>query len=159
MRLWAVIACAVCALLAATTGCVQSAGPTGAAQSGAAVRAPSIPTTGSPDTGRAIFQNGMTDRGQLQFSGGTPAARNGACANCHGANAQGLIGPTIAYGAITGKGGSSTPPRFTFTNPGQIYVAVTRGIAPDGSQLHNGMPRFDLTVSEFADLLAYLKTL
>ena len=45
-----------------------------------------------------------------------------------------------------------------YTDAG-IRTAVTQGLDPEGSQLEAPMPQWQLTGSEWADLLAYLKTL
>ena len=83
---------------------------------------------------------------------------NGACANCHGANAQGGFGPTISYAVLYGQSATGPAPRFTFTQDSQILTAINQGIAPGGQQLRPAMPRYALPPEQFADVLAYLKT-
>jgi hypothetical protein len=41
----------------------------------------------------------------------------------------------------------------------QFRLAVTKGQAPDGTQLNTDMPRWNIGKDDLADLIAYLKTL
>jgi hypothetical protein len=88
------------------------------------------------------------------------------CAACHGAAGHGRTTPTftspnITYGNLTDPQGMLMPDGSrgpTYTDAG-IETAVTRGLDPEGSPLESPMPRWQLTGAEWADLLAYLKTL
>jgi len=115
-------------------------------------------TSGAAEAGAAIFTQGKTPTGQVQFTGGGQLVGNGACANCHGADAQGAFGPMISYAVLYGQPATGQAPRFTFTSDSQILAAINQGVAPGGQQLRPAMPRYALTPEQFADVLAYLKT-
>jgi mono/diheme cytochrome c family protein len=90
----------------------------------------------------------------------------GGCATCHGADGHGRTTPTftspnVTYGNLTDPQGMLMPDGTrgpTYSDAG-IMKAVTQGLDPEGSHLAAPMPRWQLTISEWTDLLAYLKTL
>ena len=117
-----------------------------------------IPANGDAASGAKIFSQGQTASGPVAFTGGGPTTGNGACMNCHGANAEGKFAPSITYDQLLGKTKTAKSPRFVFASDSQIYTAVTEGVAPNGSQLRPAMPKFKLAPQDLADLLAFLKT-
>ncbi|HEY1404695.1 MAG TPA: ABC transporter substrate-binding protein, partial [Pyrinomonadaceae bacterium] len=88
-----------------------------------------------------------------------------ACANCHGLRGQG-----------TSEGGLQPPPvnwetliaphtsaltrreRAPYTEA-TLARAIKVGLDPGGARLHPGMPQYELTPAQTADLIAYLKQL
>jgi hypothetical protein len=127
--------------------------------------------------GEAIFQSGTDANGALiprSSSGGSmmgggmmgSGMMGAGCATCHDANGHGRSTPTftspnITYGNLTDPQGMLMPdgtrgPAYTDAS---IKTAVTQGLDPEGSQLEAPMPQWQLTGSEWSDLLAYLKTL
>ena len=141
---------AVTLLLAATAaGCSQGqSGPTAPTGSAAS---PSSPAA----LGKQIFTTGNGASGSpVGVSSGTA----GACQRCHGADAQGAVGPDIRWSVLTGATSSSRAPRFTIADEAQFTTAVTTGVVAD-NQLRQMMPHFQLTPAESAGLVAYLKSL
>jgi cytochrome c oxidase subunit II len=128
----------------------------------------------SVSRGEAIFQSGTDANGRLiprssnggggMMSGG--GMMGGGCATCHGADGHGrttstFTSPNITYGNLTDPRGMLMPDGTrgpTYTDAG-IMKAVTQGLDPEGSRLAAPMPQWQLTISEWTDLLAYLKTL
>jgi hypothetical protein len=90
----------------------------------------------------------------------------GGCATCHGADGRGrtttsFSAPNITYANLTDPAGMLQPdgsrgPTYTDAT---LRRAVTQGIDPGGACLQLPMPQWQLTGSEWTDLLAYLKTL
>jgi cytochrome c1 len=88
------------------------------------------------------------------------------CASCHGLDGHGRVtqtftAPDITYANLTDPAGMLQPDGSrgpTYTDAA-IRKAVTQGIDPEGSKLAQPMPQWQLTDQEWADLLAYLKTL
>ncbi|HEY3373618.1 MAG TPA: cytochrome c [Candidatus Aquicultor sp.] len=119
-------------------GTVTSASSSSTTSSGA---------TGSVSNGRDIFVNGKSSHDKITFTGGK-ARSSGACANCHGANGKGGIGPNITYGALKESG---------FTDA-RIKRAITSGLDEKGDPLQ-GMPHYKMSNQDLNDLIAYLKTL
>lgn len=73
------------------------------------------------------------------------------CAGCHGAQAEGGIGPTL----VTDQG----PKAWTLA---QFTTVLRKGVVPEGRELSAVMPRFSdaqLSDTQVADLLAHIKTL
>lgn len=80
------------------------------------------------------------------------------CAGCHGANAQGVVGPSLVA-----QGG---PADWQFAD---FRRALWEGIAPNNTKLNATMPRFGRTPlqpkgqvatdQDLADIQAYIKTL
>jgi mono/diheme cytochrome c family protein len=126
----------------------------------------------SASRGEVIFQSGLNASGDLipRSSSGTGMMGGGmmgaGCATCHGSDGHGRSTPTftspdITYGNLTDPQGMLMPDGTrgpTYTDAG-IMKAVTQGLDPEGSRLEAPMPQWQLTGSEWTDLLAYLKTL
>lgn len=111
-------------------------------------------------TGNAAEGGAATTAGSNSGEAGAPAGAGNAsagqtvfasnCAGCHGANAQGGIGPSL----VTADG----PKSWTLA---QFSAALRQGHAPD-RELSTVMPRFSqaqISDAQIADLQAYLKTL
>jgi mono/diheme cytochrome c family protein len=131
----------------------------------------------SVSRGEVIFQSGTDANGDPipRSSSGTGTMGGGmmgggmmgaGCATCHGSDGHGratltFTSPNITYGNLTDPQGMLMPDGTrgpTYTDAG-IMTAVTQGLDPAGSRLDAPMPQWQLTISEWADLLAYLKTL
>lgn len=119
--------------------------------------------------GEQIYFTGVSDRtGPIPRVDGPMWIRmmGGGCAACHGADGRGgrpvmmgtAVPADIRYQAlITGAyepGEQATP----YTDA-LIKRAVTQGLDADGKPLDRTMPRWQMTDADFADLLAYLRTL
>ena len=115
--------------------------------------------------GQRIFQNGVGPNGQLiPRTGGMMMATS--CAGCHGPNGHGgrtagFAAPDITYRNLTNPAGmiEVTGEHGMVYTDALIRRAVTQGVGADGDALNTYMPRWQLTDQEWADLLAYLKTL
>ena len=148
LRIAVVLACLAGLLLTvALAGC-------GAGRSGSAAAPSSTPATPA-QLGQQIFTTGNGANGSPV---GVSSGAGGPCQRCHGANAQGAVGPDIRWGVLTSTTSSSHAPRFPLTDEAQFATAVTTGEA-NGNQLKPIMPHFNLTPAETAGLVAYLKTL
>lgn len=83
---------------------------------------------------------------------------NANCQGCHGANAKGVVGPSLVE-----PGG---PADWQFAD---FRRTLLKGVTPDGKTLNTTMPRFGVTPlqpkgqpasdQDLADIQAYLKTL
>ena len=123
--------------------------------------------------GEAIFRSGVDADGNAIPRSGSDGGgmmgggmMGGGCANCHGADGRGrstpaFTVPDITYGNLTDPRGMLDPdgtrgPSFTDAS---LRTAVTEGLDPEGERLESPMPQWQLTDTQWADLLAYLKTL
>jgi hypothetical protein len=163
---------ALAATALALTACAaqRPAATAPAAAPAPAASAPaSTPTTTSPPNiarkidpvavGAALFQEGRTlEGGKVTFTGGGPMVGSGACANCHGKDAEGKVGPMISWAMLTSAEKMDMMPKYVYKTPDQVFTAVTTGKRPDGTQLRPMMPRYELTAEEFEYLVAFLKT-
>lgn len=116
--------------------------------------------TATSDSGRPI----VAEMGQMAMA--TPMM---ACADCHGPNGRGgtvqmMMGsfeaPDIRYKTLTTEEmeheeGEEHPP---YTEE-LIKRAITQGLDPAGEPLNFPMPRWQMSESDLADLLDYLKSL
>lgn len=116
---------------------------------------------GSQNQASGIVSGGEA---QAQSASLVGNAQNGAqlfnqnCQGCHGANARGVVGPSLVE-----KGG---PADWQYAD---FRRALLQGITPDGDSLNATMPRFGVTPlqpkqqpasdQDVADLQAHLKTL
>jgi hypothetical protein len=88
------------------------------------------------------------------------------CVNCHGHDGQGrpeggIIPSNISWSALTKPYGLTHPngrthPAYTERS---LRRAITMGIDPAGNPLSGAMPRFQLSMADATDLIAYLKKL
>jgi mono/diheme cytochrome c family protein len=105
--------------------------------------------------GKVIFDTGKDGDGQpIGASAGNP----GPCAQCHGSDAKGKVGPDIRWSVLAQGASSQHAPRFPLADEAAFAKAVTAGDAA-GNQLRPMMPRFQLTAEQVSALVAYLKTL
>jgi hypothetical protein len=118
--------------------------------------------------GRAIYQDGSSSTGRtitaVISSGAEVPASLVACANCHGRDGHGvpegtLIPPDLTWSALTKPYGmirrdARTRPPYTDV---LITRAITLGVDSAGVALSAGMPRYQLSLDECADLIAYLR--
>jgi len=101
---------------------------------------------------------------RLISAGGNPfQARGVFCARCHGPDGKGgrggdAVPPDITYGALSKAATVSGRERAAYTDA-LLARAITQGLDSSGEQLSLLMPRWILSESELADLLAYLKRL
>jgi mono/diheme cytochrome c family protein len=118
--------------------------------------------------GKRIFLKGESEGGDeiTAFLGGNddglPAA-SFTCANCHGLKGQGqqeggLQPPAINWNALTHAHTSSlTRRQIAPYNESTLARAISTGVDSAGARLHPGMPRYQMTEAQMADLIAYLK--
>lgn len=123
--------------------------------------------SGPAGVGQRIFDDGVGLNGQpIARSGGFGMMGGAGCASCHGADGHGeqtmmFSTPNITYSNLTNPVGMIE----TDGSHGMVYTdalirrAVTQGVGADGGTLSSGMPRWQLSDTEWQDLLAYLKTL
>lgn len=121
--------------------------------------------------GKQIYVQGTSASGQqiLAYLGDAALEVPGssmACANCHGLDGKGKpeggIIPsnltweslTKPYGVTRADGSKHAP----YTERG-LELAITRGLDPGGVKLPYVMPRYQMSSSDMADLIAYLKRL
>ncbi len=123
---------------------------------------------GNPSSGRTgggyggMMGNGSSG-GMMGNGNGNPSSgRTGGgyltCASCHGADGRGGVhtmmgmqtmnAPDIRWSALKNEFDAE-----------KFRLAVTKGQDPDGTQLKQDMPRWNLSNEDLADLIAYLKTL
>jgi ABC-type branched-subunit amino acid transport system substrate-binding protein len=88
-----------------------------------------------------------------------------ACANCHGLRGEGareggLQPPPIKWETLVAPHTSALTrrARAPYTEA-TLARAVIKGLDPSGARLHPGMPQYELTPAQAADLIAYLKQL
>ncbi len=118
-----------------------------------------IPRTGSSG-------GGMMNGGGMGGSGASGGMMRAGCATCHGSDGHGrttpaFTAPNITYSNLTDPQGMLQPdgtrgPTYTDAT---LRTAVTQGLDPQGSRLESPMPQWQLSGPQWADLLAYLKTL
>ncbi len=88
-----------------------------------------------------------------------------ACANCHGLRGEGareggLQPPPIKWEMLVAPHTSALTrrERAPYTEA-TLARAIIHGLDPSGARLHPGMPLYELTPAQAADLIAYLKQL
>jgi mono/diheme cytochrome c family protein len=93
-----------------------------------------------------------------------------ACVSCHGPNGQGGVhpmhmqtmdAPSITYDALVQmmveeSGGTPQPAGYTLED---FRRSVVLGQHPDGDQLDQDMPRWQLSDQDLSDLFEFIKTL
>lgn len=122
---------------------------------------------GNAALGERLFDDGIGANGTpVVFTGGVDMPTMRTCAGCHGVDGHGLhtmmfTSPNITYANLTDPLGMIEPDGtrgMTYTDD-LIRRAVTQGVDADGAALDETMPRWELDDTDWADLLAYLKTL
>ena len=131
------------------------------------------PSQSSATAGEVIYRTGTFNGQPIPRTGGLAGGMMGggmmgaaSCASCHSVNGQGqttatVTAPNITYSNLIDPKGMLAPdgsrgPTYTDAT---LRRAVTTGIDPTGDHLASPMPQWQLTDQEWADLLAYLKTL
>jgi cytochrome c len=150
-----VIVAAAAALL---PGCSSSdSTPTGGAGAGSA-GAPATGTAGAGTAGAGTAGAGTAGAASTDHAGDATNgsslyhANDPGCYACHGASAEGGIGPNITTSATAGIGAWTQA---------QFFNAVRNGKARSGAQLCSQMvpfPATDLPDQGIYDIYAYLKT-
>ena len=120
--------------------------------------------------GLQIFERGTSASGnaiEALVAGGTRVPASVLpCVNCHGHDGQGrpeggVIPSNLSWDALTKPYGLTHPngrthPAYTERS---LRRAITMGIDPAGNPLNKAMPRFQLSMADATDLVAYLKKL
>lgn len=134
----------------------------------AACSATSAPhPSGAAADGQRIYDAGIGPNGNpIPRSGGVGMMGEAGCGSCHGGGGHGsttmmLSAPDITYANLTDPMGMIEPNggRGMVYTDALIRRAVIDGIGADGETLDTAMPRWQLTDTEWQDLLAYLKQL
>ncbi|HYP00204.1 MAG TPA: ABC transporter substrate-binding protein, partial [Pyrinomonadaceae bacterium] len=88
-----------------------------------------------------------------------------ACVNCHGLRGEGtreggLQPPPINWQTLTATHTSALTRRERVAyNETTLARAIKAGLDPSGARLHPGMPQYELSPGQMADLIAYLRKL
>lgn len=120
--------------------------------------------------GRRIYLRGESGRPITATLGGSDAvevpAATLSCANCHGADGQGkpeggVIPSNVTWSSLTKSYGHKhtdgrTHPAFDELS---LERAIVEGVDPAGNRLSVTMPKYQMSRTDMADLLAYLKRL
>ncbi len=120
--------------------------------------------------GRQIFELGTSASGgsiQALVAGDALVAGSIVpCANCHGHDGQGkpeggVVPSNITWDALTKPYGQVHPDGRTHPMYTERLLrrAITMGLDPAGNSLSDAMPRFQLSLADAADLVAYIKRL
>ncbi|MHB8908638.1 MAG: c-type cytochrome [Syntrophales bacterium] len=115
--------------------------------------------------GERIYFTAASERGTAITYTVDPASRSGsmmggklACVSCHGADGRGGKHSMGMMQVMDAKDirWSVLQPEF---DAEKFRLAVVNGQDPDGTQLNPDMPRWNISDSDLADLIAFLKTL
>ena len=123
--------------------------------------------------GERIYFTGESESGEpIRARGGSGSGwmmGELACVDCHGEDGEGgrvtmmmetFSDPDITWHELGAEehhaDGEEDHPPYTAET---LKVAITRGINPAGERLSNNMPRWDISVDDLDDLVAYLMTL
>jgi ABC-type branched-subunit amino acid transport system substrate-binding protein len=126
--------------------------------------------TQEEERGRQIFEHGTSASGraiEASIAGDTRVAGSIVpCANCHGPDGlgrpeAGVVPSNISWDALTKPYGFTHADGRTHSPYTERLLrrAITMGIDPAGNTLNNAMPRFQLSMADAADLVAYIKKL
>jgi cytochrome c oxidase subunit 2 len=162
------VAAAVCLstlAIAATVGCSSPTTSGGGASTGGGMMGGSTGATAYASAGERIYLAGVGGDGQEIPRSATRVAQEslmmggGGCASCHGVDGRGgtlkmmtgnsIEAPAITYDALVGRG-------FTDTTIGD---AVRNGLDESGRPLDEAMPRWQMSDTDLAATIAYLKKL
>lgn len=152
----ALLPVAVAALL--LTACSSSSGPMGSAGTAWGVDAfrsngERIYFTSTSECGTAItYTDGPSSGGWMMMGGQL------ACVSCHGPSGRGGKHRMGMMQVMDAKDirWSALQKEFDFE---KFRLAVAKGQDPDGTQLNQDMPRWNISGDDLADLIAFLKTL
>jgi len=121
--------------------------------------------------GEQIYFTGTSSKGVVTATGGPFwfQMHDGGCVVCHGPAGRGgevfmmgtrFTAPNITYKTLTGEGrGAEGEEEHRPYTDALIKRAITRGLNPDGEQLSDNMPRWQMSDEELDDIIAYLKVL
>src|SRR5271166_6195756 len=126
--------------------------------------------TPEEERGKQIFERGVSPSGAaltaVMAGGETLPGAVLPCANCHGADGQGrpeggVLPSNITWDALTKPYRTSRPdgrshPPYTER---LLKRAIAMGIDPAGNTLQMEMPRFQLSMTDASDLIAYIRQL
>ncbi|NKC10685.1 MAG: c-type cytochrome [Gammaproteobacteria bacterium] len=126
------------------------------------------PLTDAEQRGRLIYQEGRTSSGypfmvKLPYSPAPLAGRAFPCAACHGADGRGgseggIDVPDIRWQTLTKPHDTAKRTRGPYTKRA-LRDALTRGLDPARNPLNPVMPRFQISLTDFDHLFAYLQRL
>ena len=128
------------------------------------------PLTAEEQRGQQLFEKGTSARGskiEASLPGGVRVPASAVpCAGCHGIDGLGrpeggILPANVTWDALTKPYGRVRPDgrtRVPYTDR-TLRRAVTMGFDASGNELSSVMPRFQLTMRDAADLIAYLKKL
>lgn len=124
-------------------------------------RGKNITYTDGPSFG-GMMGNGSSGGMMGNGNGNTSSGRTGGgyltCASCHGADGRGGVRTMMGMQTINAKDIRWSALKNEF-DAEKFRLAVTKGQDPDGTQLKQSMPRWNIGKADLADLFAYLKTL
>ena len=118
--------------------------------------------------GKQIYLKGESEGGEITAALGNgelelPAA-SFPCSNCHGLRGEGskeggLQPPPLDWRSLSSPHQSQLTrnKRAPYTDV-TLARSISLGVDSSGGRLHPGMPRYKMTASQMADLIAYLKS-
>jgi len=129
------------------------------------------PTAAQLELGRRLYHEGRNAQGEsikalLAISAVPLGGQAVACGNCHGADGRGrpeggVLPPDITWEELTKPYGHQhdNGRRHGPFDARSFARAVAEGIDPAGGRIDDAMPRYSLSTTEMAALVAYLKQL
>ena len=124
--------------------------------------------TPQENRGREIFERGASPSGSpiTAAAGGGPISASIPCSNCHGHNGEGkpeggIFPSNVTWDALTKPYGLTHPDGRTHPPYTERLLkrAITAGTDPAGNTLNKAMPRFQLSLADSSDLIAYMMKL
>jgi len=114
--------------------------------------------------GKHIYTKGETTSGrvitaEIQLSAAPASASILPCIQCHGTGGEGIgdVAPGVRWDVLTdGDGHRHLSRRHGPFDATTLARAIRDGVDPDGNPLEPTMPRYRMTDSDMADLIAYL---
>jgi hypothetical protein len=135
----------------------------------------------SAEAGRRIYEEGKLQDGRdlnaVRGDNLKVTAQAAACVNCHRSSGMGNVEADVQVPPITGRfllpakgdrplatmdprvGKRMSMARSPYSDDEMLAKSIRTGVTPDGRQLNALMPRFDLSKSDMAALLSYLRSL
>ncbi len=113
--------------------------------------------------GERLYFSSTSDRGTtITYTGGPASGMMGGgsltCASCHGPTGRGGIHTMMGMQTMNAPDIRWSALQREF-DAEKFRLAITKGQDPNGKQLNNGMPRWNIGNDDLVDLLTYLKTL
>lgn len=128
-----------------------------------------VPRGGYTSNGEQIFFTGTSSRDTISTTGGPFwfGMHGGGCATCHGPDGRGgqvvmmgsFTAPDIRYKVLTGAVKAEEEEEHEPFTDEDIKRAITRGIEPNGEELSQNMPRWQMSDRDLEDVIDYLKEL